>query len=116
MTVPSTKLLSMVIKSSMRRCLLHTCFTDGKKFLWRFIPNPLYKLDITKDYADLPILRKKDVYIMKSFVNNSCKNADLKALNFALKFIQTVILADIATIDRNCISQRSYKAMNRAIV
>ena len=49
--------------------------------------NSLYKLDITKDYADLPLLRTKDVHVMQSFVNNSFKNTDLKVLNFVCKFI-----------------------------
>ena len=74
------------------------------KSLWRFLSNPLYKLDIIEDYEDIQLLWEKYVYIMQSFVNNGLKNADLKALNFMRKFIKAVILADIATADGNCIS------------
>ena len=73
--------------------------------------NPLYRLEITKYYADLPTLRKKDVYIIKPFVNNSFKNTDLKVFNFVQKFIQAATLADITTIDGNCISQRSFETV-----
>ena len=34
------------------------------KTLWIFMSNPLFKLEITKDYDDLPILRIKDVYLL----------------------------------------------------
>ena len=73
--------------------------------------NPLYKLIITKGYADLPILRKKDVYFMQAFVNNGFTNADLKSLDFVRKFIQVVTLADISTINSNHISHQSYNAV-----
>ena len=66
--------------------------------------DPLYKLDVTEDYDDLPLLRNKDVYIMQAFVDKGFKNADLKALNFVQKFIQAVTLADIATTDGHRIS------------
>ena len=82
-----------------------SCIPSGwYKFLWRFVLNPLYKLEITKDYEDLPVLRKKDVYFMQAFVNNGFRNADLKSLNFVRKFIQAVTLADIATAGSNLIS------------
>ena len=81
------------------------------KSLWKFMSNPLYNLDITKDYDDLPLLCNKDVYIIQAFVNNGFKNADLKALNFVRKFIQAVTLADIATVDGHRISHWSYDAV-----
>lgn len=81
------------------------------KSLWKFMSNPLYNLDITEDYDDLPLLRNKDVYIMQAFVNKGFKNADLKALNFVRKFIQAVSLTDIATTDGHRISHRSYDAI-----
>ena len=81
------------------------------KSLWKFMSNPLYNLDITEDYDDLPLLRNKDVYIMQAFVNKGYKNADLKALNFVRKFIQVVSLTDIATTDGHHISHRSYDAI-----
>ena len=81
------------------------------KSLWKFMSDPLYKLDITEDYDDLLLLRNKDVYIMQAFVDKGFKNADLKALNFVRKFIQAVTLADIATTDSHRISHRSYDAV-----
>ena len=48
---------------------------------------------------------------MQAFVDNGFKNTDLKFLNFVRKFIQTVTLADIATIDGDRFSQRSYEAV-----
>ena len=81
------------------------------KSLWKFMSDPIYKLDITKDYDNLLLLRNKDVYIMHAFVNKGFKNADLKALNFVRKFIQAVTLADIATTDGHRISHQSYDAI-----
>ena len=74
------------------------------KTLWRFMLNPLFKLEITKDHDGLPILRKKDVYLMQAFVDGGFRNAELKSLNFVRKSIQAVTLADIATADGNRIS------------
>ena len=54
--------------------------TGWYKSLWWFVSNPLYKLDIAKDYKDLPLLHKKNVYIMQPFVDNGFKGVDLKAL------------------------------------
>lgn len=73
--------------------------------------HPFYKLDITKDYVNLPRQHKKDIYIMQSFVDNGFKNNNLKALNFVCKFIKFVTLADIATVDGNCISYQSFEAV-----
>ena len=84
------------------------------KSLWRFASNPLYKLEITKDYDDLPILRKKDVYLLQAFVKNGFRNTDLKSLNFVRKFIQAVTLADIVTTDGNRISHLSYDAVEKS--
>ena len=74
------------------------------KTLWRFTSNPLYKLEITENYDNLPILHKKDVYLMQAFVDGGFRNTELKSLNFVRKSIKNVILADIATADRNSIS------------
>ena len=35
------------------------------KNLWRFMSNPLFKLEIMEDYDDLLVLRKKDEYLMR---------------------------------------------------
>ena len=74
------------------------------KTLWRFMSNLFYKLEIIKNYNDLPILRKKDVYLMQAFVNGGFRKVDLKSLYFIRKFIQAVNLADIANADSNRIS------------
>ena len=39
------------------------------KNLWRFMSNPLFMLEITEDYKDLPIIRNKDEYLMRAFVD-----------------------------------------------
>ena len=64
--------------------------------------NPLFKLEITEDYNDIPLLRQKDEYLMKAFVDDGFRDAELKVLNFVRKFIQAVTLADtdISTVDR----------------
>ena len=74
------------------------------KTLLRFMSNPLYKLEITKDYNALPILRKKDAYLMQAFVDGGVRNAELKSLKFVRKSIQAVTLADIETNYRKRIS------------
>ena len=74
------------------------------KNLWRFMSNPLYKLEITEDYDELPVLRKKDIYLMLAFVDSGFKNSKLKSLNFVRKSIQAATLADITTADKNHIS------------
>ena len=70
--------------------------------------NPLFKLDITEDYDDLPLLRQKDEYLMIVFVEGDFRNADLKALNFVRKSLQAVTLADISTADGTRISIQAY--------
>ena len=52
------------------------------KNLWRFMSTPIFDLDVTEDYQDLPILRETDVYLMEAFVEGGFRNADLKSLNF----------------------------------
>ena len=74
------------------------------KNLWKFISNPLFKLDITEDYDDIPLIRQKDEYLMIAFVEGGFRNAKLKALNFVRKFFQAVTLADISTADGTRIS------------
>ena len=66
--------------------------------------NPLFKLDITEDYDNIPLIRQKDEYLMIVFVKGGFRNADLKALNFVRKFLQAVTLADISTADGTRIS------------
>ena len=78
------------------------------KNLWKFMSNPLFKLDITEDYDDLPLLRQKDEYLMIAFVEEGFRNADLKALNFVKKFLQAVTLADISTTDGTRICIQAY--------
>ena len=58
--------------------------------------NTLFKLAITEDYDDLPLIRQKDEYLMIAFVEGGFRNADLKALNFVREFLQAVTLADIS--------------------
>ena len=70
--------------------------------------NPLFKLEITEDYNEIPLLRKKDEYLMKVYVDGGFRNAELKALNFVRKFHQAVTLADIATADEKRISFQVY--------
>mmetsp|Transcript_38952 Transcript_38952/g.43615 ORF Transcript_38952/g.43615 Transcript_38952/m.43615 type:complete len:105 (+) Transcript_38952:100-414(+) len=77
--------------------------------LWKFTSNPLFKLEITEDYEDLPVLREKDEYLMQAFIAGGFRNAELKSLNLVRKFIQAVTLADIATVDGKCIAYQSYK-------
>lgn len=45
---------------------------------------------------------------MHAFVDGGFRNAELKALKFVRKFLQAVTLADIATVDGNCISFQAY--------
>ena len=72
---------------------------------------PIFDLDITEDYPDLPILRERDVYLMESFVKGGFRSADLKALNFVRKFLQVVSLSNIATADGRRIAYHSYHAI-----
>ena len=69
---------------------------------------PIYKLEIAKDYEDLPLLRQKEEYLIIAFVKKGFQNADLKALNYARKFLKAVTLADIATADGSRISIQAY--------
>ena len=72
---------------------------------------PLFDLDVTEDYQDMPILCEKDVYLMEAFVDGGFRNADLKALNFVWKYLQAVNLSDIATADGRRISHHSYEGL-----
>ena len=56
------------------------------KNLWRFMSNPLFKLDITEDYDDIPLLSKKDEYLMSALVEGGFRKVELKALNCVRKF------------------------------
>ena len=69
------------------------------KNLWKFMSTPLFKLNITEDYDDLPLLCKNNKYLMKAFVDYGFRNADLKALNFIRKFIKAISVSDISTAD-----------------
>ena len=55
---------------------------DWYKNLWKFMSTPIFDLDVTKDYLDMPLLCEKDAYLMEAFVKGGFRNADLKALNF----------------------------------
>ena len=70
---------------------------------------PIFDLEITEDYEDLPVLQERDVYLMEAFVDGSFRNADLKSLNFVRNYIEAVTLADIDIADGSCISYQSYK-------
>ena len=50
------------------------------------------------------------IYLMQAFINKEYKSADLKCLNFVLKYIQAISLANISTIDGCQISHQVYKA------
>ena len=65
--------------------------------LWQFSSNILYKLDISEDYLDLPLLWVNDVHLIQTFVNSFFRGACLKCLHFVSKYIQAVVLTDIAT-------------------
>ena len=86
--------------------------SDWYKNLWKFMSNPLFKLDITEDYDDIPLIRQKDEYLMISFVEGGFKNADLKALNFVRKFLQAVTLANISMADSTRISIQAYDVVS----
>ena len=64
------------------------------KICEKLMSNPLFKLDITEDYDDLPLIRQKDECLMIAFVEGGFKNANLKVLHFVRKFLQVVTLAD----------------------
>ena len=81
------------------------------KNLWRLMSTPIFALEITEDYTDLPVLRERDVYLMQAFVDGGFQNGDLKSLNFVRKFLKAVTLADIATADGCRISHHSYEGM-----
>ena len=61
--------------------------------------NPLFKLDITEEYDDVPLLCKKDEYLLQALLDDGFRNAELNALNFVMKFLKAVTLADISTVD-----------------
>ena len=50
------------------------------KSLLRFMSTPIFALEITEDYKDLPVLQEREVYLMKAFVDSGIQNADLKSL------------------------------------
>ena len=46
-----------------------SCMSSGwYKNLWRSMSNLLFKLKITEDYKDIPLLHKKDKYLMEAFI------------------------------------------------
>ena len=73
--------------------------------------NPCFKLEITEDYEDLPVLREKDEYLIEAFIDGGFRKADLKSLNFVRKYIQAVPLANIAIADRSRISYQVYEGI-----
>ena len=74
--------------------------------------NPLFKLDITGDYDDIPLIHQKDEYLMIAFVEGGFRNADLKALNFVWKFLQAVTLANISKVDGTSILVQAYNVLS----
>ena len=82
------------------------------KSLWRFTSNVLYKLNISDDYPDLPLLRVNDVFLIQAFVDSGFRGADLKCLNFVQKYIHAISLADIASIDGHRISHEAFEALS----
>ena len=81
------------------------------KNLWRFLSTPIFDLEVTEDYQDMPILCGNNVYLIEAFVDGGFRNANLKALNFFRKYLQAVTLAYIATADDHRISHHSYKGL-----
>ena len=60
------------------------------KSLWKFTSKASFKMNITEDYKNLPLLRSKDVYLMQAFVDHGYREDDLKQLNFVRKYIRAV--------------------------
>ena len=91
---------------------LHTlqCNTFASCIPSGWYKSPLYKLDIAEDYGNLPLLYKKGVYIMQTFVDNGFKGVNLKAVNVVHKFLKAVSLADIVTVNGNRIYQQAFEA------
>ena len=82
------------------------------KNLLKSMSNSLFKLDITDDYDDIPLIRQKDKYLIIAFVEGGFKNTDLIALNFVRKFLQAVTPVDISTADRTRISIQAYDVVS----
>ena len=78
------------------------------KNLCKFMSTPIYKLEITEDYEDLPLLQQKGKYLMISFVKGGFRNTDLKASNYVRKFLKAVTLTDIVMTDGSQIAIQSY--------
>ena len=77
---------------------------------------PIFDLEVTEDYQDMPILCEKDVYLMEAFVDSGFRNADLKALNFVRKYLQAVrslylILPLLTVVASLIIHMKDLKAM-----
>ena len=49
------------------------------KNLWRFMSTPIFDLEVTENYKDMPILCKIDAYLMEVFVDGGFRNVNLKA-------------------------------------
>ena len=79
------------------------------KSLWKITSRVCFKMDITEDYEDLPLLWKKDVYLMKAFVDHSYNEEDLKQLNFVRKGKRAVSRTDITTVDGHRVTQQAFK-------
>ena len=71
----------------------------------------MYKPDISEDYPDLVLLRVNDVFLIQAFVDARFRGADLKILNFVRKHIETISIADIASIDGHRISHQAFEAL-----
>ena len=93
------------------RTFAYYCPPCWYKSLWRFVSMAIYKLDLCEDYPDLHPLRVNDVFLMQSFVDSGFRGADLKSLNFTRKYLEAIILADIATVDGRRITQQAFEAM-----
>ena len=55
------------------------------KNLLEFMSNPLFKLEITEDYDDLPLIRQKDEYLMISFVKGRFQKCRFKNIKLCTK-------------------------------
>ena len=71
----------------------------------------IYRFNICEEYLDLQPLRVNDVFLMQSFVNSGFRGGDLKSLNFTRKKLETTTFADIATVDRQRITQQAFNAI-----
>ena len=65
---------------------------------------------MSDDYQDLHLLQIKHIYLLQAFIDSGFRGMDLNSLNFVCKYIQTLTLADIATVNGHMISHQSFES------